>query len=81
MKHAARWLLSFLFICVAFSHAKTWAQANPSTQDTFPLLSGLEKSVEFWKKIFTEYSLSQLIFFDPLDMSTIYEVLEVEKIR
>ena len=77
MKHAARWLLSFLFICVAFSHAKTWAQANPSTQDTFPLLSGLEKSVEFWKKIFTEYSLSQLIFFDPLDMSTIYEVLEV----
>ncbi len=77
MKHAVRWLLSFLFICVAFSHAKTWAQANPSTQDTFPLLSGLEKSVEFWKKIFTEYSLSQLIFFDPLDMSTIYEVLEV----
>jgi len=62
---------------VAFSHAKTWAQANPSTQDTFPLLSGLEKSVEFWKKIFTEYSLSQLIFFDPLDMSKIYEVLEV----
>jgi membrane-bound lytic murein transglycosylase D len=37
----------------------------------------LEPAVEFWKKIFTEYSLSQLVFFDPLDMSKIYEVVEV----
>jgi membrane-bound lytic murein transglycosylase D len=37
----------------------------------------LEPAIEFWKKIFTEYSASQLVFFDPLDMSKIYEVVEV----
>lgn len=46
-------------------------------QEPFPLLPGLEKPVEFWKKIFTQYSLSQLVFFDPLDMSRIYEVVDV----
>lgn len=43
---------------------------------TFPLLPGLEKQVAFWKRIFTEFSVSQLVFFDPLDMSKIYEVLD-----
>ena len=77
MKRASHWLLSVFFFYLAFSSAKTWAQTNPTNQDVFPLLPGLEKSVEFWKKIFTEYSLSQLIFFDPLDMGKIYEVLDV----
>ena len=44
---------------------------------TFPILPGLEKQVEFWKRIFTDFSGSQLVFFDPLDMSKIYEVLDV----
>jgi peptidoglycan lytic transglycosylase D len=43
----------------------------------FPILPGLEKQVEFWKRIFTEFSGSQLVLFDPLDMSKIYEVLDV----
>lgn len=43
---------------------------------SFPLLAGLEKQVGFWKRIFTEFSVSQLVFFDPLDMSKIYEVLD-----
>jgi membrane-bound lytic murein transglycosylase D len=44
---------------------------------SFPLLAGLEKQVGFWKRIFTEFSVAQLVFFDPLDMSKIYEVLDV----
>jgi membrane-bound lytic murein transglycosylase D len=77
MNHATRWLLSLLFFCLSFSPTTTWTQTDPSNQDPFPLLPGLEKSVEFWKKIFTQYSLSQLVFFDPLDMGKIYEVLDV----
>jgi membrane-bound lytic murein transglycosylase D len=50
---------------------------NPPKEELFPLLPGLEKPVEFWKRIFAEYSTSQLVFFDPFDMSRIYEVLEV----
>ena len=33
--------------------------------------------MEFWKSVFSEYSVFQLIFFDPLDMTKIYEVIEV----
>jgi membrane-bound lytic murein transglycosylase D len=62
---------------VAFSPGNAQSQIKPGTEDPFPLLPGLESPVEFWKKIFTEYSSSQLVFFDPLDMSRIYDVLDV----
>ena len=77
MKLTARWLLSLLVLWLAFSPGNAQSQTKPGTEDPFPLLSGLESAVEFWKKIFTEYSISQLVFFDPLDMSRIYDVLDV----
>jgi membrane-bound lytic murein transglycosylase D len=77
MKHAPRWLLSLLVFWLAFSPGNAESQIKPGTEDPFPLLPGLESPVEFWKKIFTEYSISQLVFFDPLDMSRIYDVLDV----
>jgi membrane-bound lytic murein transglycosylase D len=77
MKHAARWLLSLLVFCLAFAPGSAQSETKSGIEDPFPLLPGLENAVEFWKKIFTEYSSSQLVFFDPLDMSKIYEVLDV----
>src|ERR1043166_9920230 len=77
MKNATRWLLLFLLWGISFLPAKVLAQTNPLNPESFPLLPGLEKPVEFWKKIFTEYSLSQLVFFDALDMGNIYEVVDV----
>jgi membrane-bound lytic murein transglycosylase D len=77
MKPTARWLLSLCFFCLAFAPGNTQAQIKPGTEDPFPLLPGLESTVEFWKKIFTEYSRSQLVYFDPFDMSRIYEVVDV----
>ena len=77
MKHTARWLLSLWCFWLAFSPGNAQSQTKPGTEDPFPLLPGLESSVEFWKKVFTEYSSSQLVYFDPFDMSRIYEVLDV----
>src|SRR5499425_3701355 len=77
MKYTVRWLLLLLVFCVAFAPGNAQPQTQAGTEDHFPLLPGLESAVEFWKKIFTEYSMSQLVFFDPLDMSKIYEVMEV----
>jgi membrane-bound lytic murein transglycosylase D len=77
MKHAPRWLLSLLVFWLAFSPGNTQSQITRGTEDPFPLLPGLESSVEFWKKVFTEYSISQLVYFDPFDMSRIYEVVDV----
>jgi membrane-bound lytic murein transglycosylase D len=77
MKLTARWLLSLLVLWLAFSPGNAQPQTKPGTEDPFPLLPGLESSVEFWKKVFTEYSISQLVYFDPFDMSRIYEVVDV----
>jgi peptidoglycan lytic transglycosylase D len=77
MKYTVRWLLLLLVFCVAFAPGNAQPQTQAGTEDHFPLLPGLESTVEFWKKIFTEYSISQLVFFDPLDMSRIYDVLDV----
>jgi membrane-bound lytic murein transglycosylase D len=75
MKHCVRRRLSLLFFLVALTAAQARAQMQEDAH--FPLLPGLEKPVEFWKRIFTEYSLSQLVFFDPEDMGRIYEVADV----
>jgi peptidoglycan lytic transglycosylase D len=77
MKQLSRWLLTLLILHLAFLPAQAMAQRALSAATSFPVPAGLEPAVEFWKKIFTEYSLSQLVFFDPLDMSKIYEVVEV----
>jgi membrane-bound lytic murein transglycosylase D len=77
MQRAAQWLLAFLLALAVSLPAQTRAQANPTNQGPFPLLPGLEHRVEFWKKIFTQYGTSQLVFFDLLDMTKIYEVQDV----
>lgn len=40
----------------------------------FRVLPGLESSVEFWKQIFTRYSFTEVVLFDPLDPGKIYRV-------
>jgi membrane-bound lytic murein transglycosylase D len=77
MNHTARSLLLIAFYWLLISPVGSQAQTDGSKEDPFPLLPGLESPVEFWKKIFTEYSVSQLVFFDTTDMSKIYEVIEV----
>jgi peptidoglycan lytic transglycosylase D len=77
MNYTAKFLLSLCCFCWAFTPANIQSQIKPGAEDPLPLLPGLENSVEFWKKVFAEYSKSQLVFFDPLDMSKIYEVVDI----
>jgi membrane-bound lytic murein transglycosylase D len=77
MKKSARWLLPVIFCLIVLSPIHLRAQTKDSGENPFPLLPGLENAVEFWKHIFTDYSLSQLVFFDGSDMSKIYEVMDV----
>jgi membrane-bound lytic murein transglycosylase D len=77
MQRAARWLLASLLHLTLFLPAEITAQTVTANQDLFPLLPGLEKPVEFWKKIFTQYGIAQLVFFDVADMATIYEIQDV----
>jgi membrane-bound lytic murein transglycosylase D len=77
MTHARLKLLAIFFSFLAFLPVSSRAQQEPAYQNPFPLPAGLESSVEFWKKIFSEYGLAQLVYFDPLDPGKIYEVVDV----
>jgi membrane-bound lytic murein transglycosylase D len=75
-----RWRRSLIPLCLGFLLFSLPAAASdvPTTNPSpFPVPAGLEPAVEFWKKVFSEFGASQLIYFDPLDLSKIYEVVEV----
>jgi len=77
MTHARLKLLLLFLSCLSLFPSGVSAQDKPSSEATFPVPAGLEPAVEFWKKIFSEYSLGQLVYFDPEDLSKIYEVVDV----
>ena len=82
MQRARRALISLCFSLLLFSSpglasANTLSTSTNPPTSPFPVPAGLESAVEFWKKIFSEFGASQLIYFDPLDLSKVYEVTEV----
>ncbi|MGH7816077.1 MAG: hypothetical protein ACREOR_01695, partial [Candidatus Binatia bacterium] len=70
-------LLALFLSFLALLPPSASAQQSPANHSSFPVPAGLESSVEFWKKIFSEYGLAQLVYFDPLDPGKIYEVVDV----
>jgi membrane-bound lytic murein transglycosylase D len=42
----------------------------------FPLLAGLEDAVTFWKQIFSRFGVGDVVFFDPVEPSRIYAVVQ-----
>lgn len=76
MQHAARWLFTLLLCWSLSTPASANTETVPPSEDHFPLLPGLEHAVEFWKRVFTEFSRSQIIFFDPDNTGRIYEVVD-----
>ena len=70
--------LLFLVVSLVSLHPVTnqdsFAEAN-----TFPVPTGLEPAIEFWKQIFTKYSTKEIVFYDPKDPSRIYKVMRVGK--
>jgi membrane-bound lytic murein transglycosylase D len=64
----------FFFIVVSLGPFRHLSFAKESV---FPVLSGLEEAVEFWKQIFTRFGSNEVVFFDPMDPGKIYSVLRV----
>jgi membrane-bound lytic murein transglycosylase D len=79
----ARRALILLCFSLLISSAPGLAGANTLSTSThlaissFPVPAGLESAVEFWRRVFSEFSAAQLVYFDPLDLGTIYEVTDV----
>lgn len=83
MQDAKRSLIYFCLCFLLFTFpplAAAKIEPNPSLSP-FPVPASLESSVEFWKRVFSEFSISQVIYFDPLDLSKIYEVADIGEER
>jgi len=70
-----------LFIVVSLGSFRAPSQENSAEASPFPVPTGLEPAVEFWKQIFTKYSTRELVFYDPVDPSKIYKVIRIGKRR
>ena len=46
--------------------------------DPFPAYPCLQRNVDFWKKVYTEYTLEQGIIHDSWNVSIMYEVIDLE---
>ena len=46
--------------------------------DPFPVYACLQTNVDFWKKVYTEYTLEQGIIHDSWNVSIVYEVIDLE---
>src|SRR5207247_8810294 len=62
-----------LFVFISFSIV-VFRQSSVAEEAPFPVLTGLEDAVQFWKQVFTRLSAGEVVFFDPLDPGKIYSV-------
>src|SRR5438094_9195379 len=60
-----------LFVFISFSIV-VFRQSSVAQEAPFPVLTGLEDAVQFWKQVFTRLSASEVVFLDPLDPGKIY---------
>jgi len=72
----AKLLVSLLLWFLVSLPSPVQGEEGSAYENPFPLLPGLEPSVEFWKLVFTRYSTSELIFHDLLEPTKIYKVLK-----
>jgi len=70
----ARWFVS---VASMLAFVGSTAGIARSEESRFPVLPGLERSVEFWKQIFTRFSTGEVVFHDPQDPLRIYGVAAI----
>jgi membrane-bound lytic murein transglycosylase D len=75
-------LLAGLFLVLVVSptaHAPRPVQAQSLQDDPFAVPAGLERAVEFWKRVYGEWSEDEVTFHDRDDLGIIYRTMDQEK--
>lgn len=76
-----RWRINALFSGILFTFifvAGLTACEVLAAPGPFPAYKCLEQNVEFWKKVFTQYSSRQDIIHDSYQLSIVYDVIELQ---
>jgi membrane-bound lytic murein transglycosylase D len=68
--------MSCLLTIAALLCALCVPRALAAADAHFPLLTGLEGAVAFWKQIFSHFGVGDVVFFDPVEPSKIYSVVQ-----
>ena len=68
-------LLLHIVSLLSVVSALGFASPVRAQERSFPVPDGLERTVNFWKQIFAQYSTNEVVLFDPLDPGTIYSVV------
>lgn len=58
-----------------------WAQASGQNGSMLRIPDGLEKDVQFWERIFSEYDPDECVFHDEWDLDVIYYVARVPRVQ
>ncbi len=73
--------LIVLFSSLSLSSVHATLKSSPSKEnspDTFKVLPGLESQVNFWEKIYTQYTTDQVVIHDARNLDRIYEILNIK---
>ena len=71
-------LLSIIFVPEGLVHANLNRDVHTLSHYNFPTPLGLESKVNFWKKIYSEYSTDHYIVHDKKNLNIIYEVVYIK---
>lgn len=69
-------LIFSCILCCSFTAATLCFGTQKETQE-FPLPQAIEKNVQFWEKIYADYSLKEAVIHDSEDLSKIYQVIPI----
>lgn len=67
--------LLILLLVASSADAPRPASAQPAADDPFVVPVGLERAVEFWKKVYGEWSENEVTFHDRDDLGIVYRTL------
>ncbi|HVO84956.1 MAG TPA: lytic transglycosylase domain-containing protein [Syntrophobacteria bacterium] len=74
-------IIGLIFLGIALLIARLAASAASEilpTPEPFPVYPCLQTNVDFWKKVYSEYTLEQGIIHDSWNLAIIYEVIDLE---
>jgi membrane-bound lytic murein transglycosylase D len=68
-----------VLVVASTAHAPRPARAQSLQDDPFAVPVGLERAVEFWKKVYGEWSEDEVTFHDRDDLGIVYRTMDQEK--
>ena len=72
--------ISVLFLALTLvSHHPASGQELRAQDDPFDVPIGLEPAVDFWKRVYSDWSENEVVFHDRDDLSVVYRVLDQMK--